>query len=83
MSSTVISELQTLSCLSLPGSMEEVPLTDENHKHGPVKHLSTLSKVTKGWTHQPQGLDRTLSSTLTTSSNKDRKLKKILSTLKY
>lgn len=39
MSSTVVSGLQTLSCSSLPGIVEEVLLTDENCKQGAVEHI--------------------------------------------
>ena len=39
MSSTVVSGLQTLSCSSLPGIVEEVLLTDGNCKQGAVEHI--------------------------------------------
>ena len=62
--STMVSGLQTLSCSSLPGIMEEVLLTDENCKHRAVEQLSTFSKVEEPHTHQPlQGLDHALNST--------------------
>lgn len=40
MSSTLVSGLQTLSCLSLPGVVKEVLLTDGNLKSGAVKRIA-------------------------------------------
>lgn len=45
MSSVAVSGLQTLSCLSLPGIMKELLLTDEDLKHRAAEKLSKLPRV--------------------------------------